>query len=65
MLTYAHGCSRMLTYGDGWSRCDTATDEAIRAGISAAARVIVVSQRRRILTYAHVCWRMLAYADVC
>jgi hypothetical protein len=33
--------------------------------ISAAARVIVVRQRRRMLTYAHVCWRMLAYADVC
>jgi hypothetical protein len=58
----------MLTDGYGWSRSDTATDEAIRAGISAAARVIVAvcpAVSSRILTYAAVCWRMLAYADVC
>jgi hypothetical protein len=45
MLTYGGGgaaCVRMVTDGDGWSRSDTATDEAIRAAISAAARVIVV-----------------------
>ncbi len=68
MLTYAAGgtaCVRILTDGDVWSRCDTATDEAIRAGISAGARVIIVGQRRRMLTYAAVCRRMPTYADVC
>ena len=72
---YADVCWRMLTYADVWCRCDSATDEAIRAGISAGARVIIVGQRPRpppyadvcccVQTYADLCSRMLTYADVC
>ncbi len=48
-LTYAHVCSRMLTYAGRHRACD---------GYAAGADVC-----SRMLTYAHVCSRMLTYAD--
>ena len=56
MLTYAHGCSRMLTYADVRWRTLTCMLTCI---------LTYSDVFWRMLTCPDVCWRMLAYADVC
>jgi hypothetical protein len=49
MLTYAHVCSRMLTYAPQDTRC----------WLASTARCLYSDVCSRMLTYAHVCSRML------
>jgi hypothetical protein len=62
ILTYAHVCSRMETYGTGETSEPIAGPWVSEFDDGVLDGVRLVSP---ILTYAHVCSRMLTYAHVC
>ncbi len=69
MLTYAHVCSRMLTYSAVAGAFGERREHLLRLQLMRDAETVLLDRSKtvqaRMLTYADVCSTKRTYADVC